>query len=126
MWVGQGVGVTLRRFSRMAASGLAVLCGLLVAPALASAEPMPFGHECKAQNEVRFCPTETLEQRVPTWDKVPLDADVTLPAKGSGPFPTIVMIHGWGGDKTSFEASSPAGKGKTTLHYKKNYYAPHR
>src|ERR1700736_3751469 len=87
-------------------SGLA--CWMFIVPAVASAEPMPFGHACKAQNGVRFCPTETLTQRVHTFDGVPLDADVTLPATGNGPFPTIVMIHGWGGSKTSFEASSPA------------------
>jgi predicted esterase len=53
---------------------------------------------------VRFCPTETLSQRVASFDGVPLDVDVTLPASGTGPFPTIVMLHGWGGSKTSFES----------------------
>src|SRR5437763_4079651 len=99
------------RFARMMASVFAVGLGLLVLPALADAEPAPFGHACKAQNGVRFCPTETLEQRVPTWDGVPLDVDVTLPASGEGPFPTIVMMHGWGGSKTDFESSMPEGNG---------------
>jgi predicted acyl esterase len=66
-------------------------------------EPTPFGHACKAQYGVRFCPTETLAQRVPSWDGVPLDADVTLPATGNGPWPTIVMLHGWGTNKEEFE-----------------------
>lgn len=90
-----------------------------------AAEPAPFGHACKAENGVRFCPTETLAQRVPTFDGVPLDADVTLPATGAGPFPTIVMIHGWGGSKTEFEASTPAGNGNETFDYNNNYYAQH-
>jgi len=93
--------------------------------ATASAEPAPFGHACKAQDGVRFCPTEGLEQRVPTFDGVPLDADVTLPPEGNGPFPTIVMIHGWGGDKTSFESSSPNGDGNETFDYNNVYYAQH-
>jgi len=88
-------------------------------------EPKPFGHACKAQDGVRFCPTETLAQRVPSFDGVPLDADVTLPASGRGPFPAIVMLHGWGGSKTSFEASTPAGNGNETFDYNNVYYAQH-
>ncbi|HEX3511541.1 MAG TPA: CocE/NonD family hydrolase [Solirubrobacteraceae bacterium] len=109
---------------------LRALIGLLVAmlalPALASAaEPAPFGHACTAQDGVRFCPTTSLEGRVASFDGVPLDADVTLPPTGSGPFPTIVMMHGWGGSKTSFEASSPAGDGNETYDYNNVYYAQH-
>src|SRR2546428_239067 len=89
----------------------------------AAAEPKPFGHACKAENGVRFCPTETLEQRVPTFDGIPLDADVTLPPTGEGPFPVIVMMHGWGGSKAGFESSSPAGDGNETFDYNNVYYA---
>jgi pimeloyl-ACP methyl ester carboxylesterase len=117
--------MTLRYCARLFAGLVTVACLLLVAPALAAAEPAPFGHACKAQNGVRFCPTETLAQRVHSFDGVPLDADVTLPAEGTGPFPTIVMIHGWGGSKTSFEASSPAGDGNQTFDYNNVYYAQH-
>ena len=105
------------------------LCGLL-APAGAGArrrsgEPAPFGHACKAQDGVRFCPTEGLSQRVPSFDGVPLDVDVTLPAAGSGPFPVLVMLHGWGGSKTSFEATSAEGNGNETFDYNNVYYAEH-
>jgi hypothetical protein len=95
------------------------------AKAAPAAEPAPFGHACKAQDGVRFCPSETLEQRVPSFDGVPLDADVTLPASGKGPFPTIVMLHGWSGSKTSFESSSPDGDGNETFDYNNVYYAQH-
>ncbi len=108
---------------------LGVLVALLVAPATAAAnpapEPTPLGHSCVAQDGVRFCPTTTLAQRVPSFDGVPLDVDVTLPATGKGPFPTIVMLHGWSGSKTSFEASSPAGDGNETYDYNNVYYAQH-
>ena len=50
---------------------------------------------------------------------------MTLPPEGAGPFPTIVMIHGWGGSKTSFESSSPAGDGNQTFDYNNVYYAQH-
>jgi len=56
---------------------------------------------------------------------MPLDADVTLPAGGNGPFPTIVMLHGWGGNKSAFEAGSAAGDGNETFDYNNVYYAEH-
>jgi predicted acyl esterase len=104
---------------------LAVTVAGLALPALAVAAPAPFGHSCTPQNGVRFCPTTTLAERIPSFDGVPLDVDVTLPPTGNGPFPTIVMLHGWGGDKTSFESSSPTGDGNITYHYNNNYYARH-
>jgi fermentation-respiration switch protein FrsA (DUF1100 family) len=108
-------------------SMLAVVAVALAAPSLASAEgePAPLGHACKAQDGVRFCPTAGLAQRVASFDGVPLDVDVTLPASGAGPFPTIVMLHGWGNDKTSFESSTPAGDGNETYDYNNIYYAQH-
>jgi predicted acyl esterase len=119
--------------ARSRATGVSVALSLLAcciaAPAALAAkpkgEPAPFGHACKAENGVRFCPTETLEQRVPTFDGVPLDADVTLPASGSGPFPVIVMMHGWGGSKTDFESTSPAGDNNETFDYNNVYFAQH-
>ena len=88
---------------------MAMLVATLGLSADAFAAPEPFGHSCQAQNGVRFCPTTSRAERVPTFDGVPLDVDVTLPAQGNGPFPAIVMLHGWGGSKTSFESTSPAG-----------------
>ena len=75
---------------------------MLASPSFASAALAPFGHACKAQDGVRFCPSETLAQRVPSFDGVPLDVDVTLPPNGKGPFPTIVMLHGWEGSEDLF------------------------
>ncbi|MGZ8649979.1 MAG: CocE/NonD family hydrolase, partial [Solirubrobacteraceae bacterium] len=70
----------------------------------AAAAPDPFGHPCSAVSGVRFCPTSLDAQRVKSFDGVPLDVDVTLPATGDGPFPTIVMLHGYGGNKTSLQS----------------------
>jgi predicted acyl esterase len=112
MWIGA-----------IAAAATAVASTALAAPAWA--EPAPFGHACKAQDGVRFCPTETLAQRVPSFDGVPLDVDVTLPATGTGPFPAIVMLHGWGGNKTAFESTAPEGNGNETFDYNNIFYAQH-
>jgi fermentation-respiration switch protein FrsA (DUF1100 family) len=95
---------------------------VLLLPAAAKAAD-PFGHPCTAQNGVRFCPTSTDAQRVPSWDGVPLDVDVTLPPSGDGPFPAIVMMHGWGGNKSSFESATPEGTGGANYRYNNTHFA---
>lgn len=96
----------------------------LAAPAAASASPdAPFGHACTPQNGVRFCPTASDDQRVPSWDGLPMDVDVTLPAGGGAPYPTIIMLHGFPGTKESFEADSPEGKDAHTYHWNNTYFA---
>jgi pimeloyl-ACP methyl ester carboxylesterase len=105
--------------------GLVLGVSLAAAPAAAARTLAPFGHACTAQNGVRFCPTETNSQRVPSFDGVPLDVDATLPATGDGPFPVIVMMHGWGGSKSDFESETPQGNGNTTFDYNNVYYAQH-
>jgi fermentation-respiration switch protein FrsA (DUF1100 family) len=129
-----------RRLRR--ALGLLLLLALVstaaAIPALASGGARrvrtlrPFGHACVEvrSSHVRLCPTTEgaagrTQDGVPTFDGVPLDADVTLPATGHGPFPTIVMIHGWGGSKTAFEAATAAGDGNETWHYNNVYFAQH-
>jgi predicted acyl esterase len=115
--------------SRLAATAVALV--VLAAAASASAAPLaPFGHPCVAENGVRFCPTADSASRVPSFDGIPLDVDVTLPETGKGPFPTIVMLHGFGGNKTNFETTSPggpapdeAGNGSTIYRYNNNFYA---
>lgn len=102
---------------------LAVLfCGAACLPASAAAAPAPFGHACSAQADgVRFCAAGA--QRVSSFDGTPLDVDVTLPPSGNGPFPTIVMLHGYGGDKTDFESTTPQGSGPEAYDYNNDYYA---
>src|SRR5918999_1927977 len=102
---------------------------LLAVPGAAqAAPPNPFGHACVPQNGVLFCPTVSDAQRVPSFDGVPLDVDVTLPPTGDGPFPTIVLLHGYPGDKTSLEAETAEGRqaGGTPpflYHYNNVFYA---
>lgn len=102
----------------------------LVAPSSSALAQAPFGHQCQVQSDgVRFCPTtdggagQTLDG-VPSFDGVPLDVDVTLPPSNSrGPYPTIVMLHGYGGEKTDFESTDPNGDGSVTYHYNNDYFA---
>ena len=113
----------------MMAGALAALA--VAASPAAAAPPKPFGHACTTRSDgTRLCPTtdagagQTVDG-VPSFDGVPLDVDVTLPpasAKGP-PYPTIVMLHGWGGDKTDFESSDPSGDGSNTYDYNNDYFA---
>ncbi|MEO6206269.1 MAG: CocE/NonD family hydrolase [Mycobacteriales bacterium] len=108
--------------------------GLLTLPtAQAASAPKPLGLTCVPQaDKVRFCAGNGTTDRVPSFDGTPLDVDVTLPPSGSGPFPTIVMLHGWGNDKTGFESTDLAGNGYNagagvyaapTYHYNNDFYA---
>jgi pimeloyl-ACP methyl ester carboxylesterase len=75
--------------------------------------PHPFGKlVCAPRHGIRFCPgglAAGADRRIPSFDGVPLDADVALPATGKGPFPLIVMLHGLGGSKSDWEVSSADG-----------------
>jgi pimeloyl-ACP methyl ester carboxylesterase len=92
--------------------GLRVLfCAALLcvpAPTALAAPPAPFGHACQPRDGALYCPTADDAARVPSFDGVPLDVDVWLPATGNGPFPTIAMLHGFGGSKLDFEGPQPA------------------
>jgi predicted acyl esterase len=121
-------------------AALACLIAFAFFPALAVAgpsEPRPFasasstgGLSCTTgadEGNVRFCPGNGSTERIPTWDGVPLDVDVTLPpvADGPGPYPTIVMLHGYGDSKTEFESSTAAGSEPETFDFNNDYYAQH-
>jgi X-Pro dipeptidyl-peptidase-like protein len=104
-------------------------------PSMAAADggPQPFGHTCTVQSDgVRFCPTpnptSTSDERVPSWDAAPMQVDVTLPATGDGPFPTIVMLPGFGGsDGVSWDGSSVGATayGSEGDDYSADWFAQH-
>ena len=74
---------------------LALLALAAATPSAASAAAKPFGSlDCPETEGVRFC-----SGKVDTWDKHVVDTNVTLPATGDGPFPLIILSHGWGGRK---------------------------
>jgi predicted acyl esterase len=55
--------------------------------------------------------------QIPSFDGIGLDTDVSIPLKAKRAQPTIVMLHGWGQDKTFWEATSKAGDGAGSWHW---------
>jgi fermentation-respiration switch protein FrsA (DUF1100 family) len=98
------------------------LAVLLVGPAVARADVKPFGSlNCVPQGGVRFCPGQSSlgnDQRVKSFDGVPLDTDVALPASGDANLPLVVLLHGWGGSKVGFsQMQAWAARGYAVLSY---------
>lgn len=72
--------------------------GVALVPVPANAAEAPLGLEsCQAREGVHQC--SGLAQ---TWDGVPLDATVTLPAEGGRGLPLVVEIHGLGNSKHEY------------------------
>jgi hypothetical protein len=91
---------------------------LLAMPSPADAEVRPFGQlECVPRDGLRYC-EGGVATRVESFDGVPLDANVTLPASGDTGLPLVVQLHGWGGSKEGFAEAQPfAERGYAVLSY---------
>jgi acetyl esterase/lipase len=61
--------------------------------------------------------------KIPSWDGIPLDADLTLPPGPITPRPLIVMLHGYANDKTEWESSSPSSTNPDKDHYNTAWFA---
>jgi predicted acyl esterase len=54
---------------------------------------------------------------IPSFDGIGLDTDLSIPTGATRPRATLVMLHGWSGDKTTWEADSRDGKTTDTWHW---------
>ena len=92
---------------------IAMVAGAITTAALAAAPTpaqasMPLLSSCQARSDsadsfaYRMCTSF-----VPSFDGVPLDVDLTLPATATpaGGYPLLVMMHGWGNSKGDWESS---------------------
>ena len=96
----------------------AACAAALALPAAAGAAVKPFGKlTCVPSEGVRFC-EGSVATRVQTWDGVPLDVNVTLPAKRSKNLPLVIQLHGWSGSKSGLSSSKEwAEDGYAVLNY---------
>ena len=98
-----------------------LLAVLLLLPPSVHAAPVAsvFGGRiaCVETSGVQFCRGDAAH-RVPSWDGVPLDVNLSLPpAASTGPFPLIVELHGWSLSKTDAPAVARATAGYAVLNY---------
>jgi dienelactone hydrolase len=113
----------LRRFL-IAGTSAALAAPLTVAAVQASADSAsPLGLRCAAQSspdgvDYRLCSGE-----VPSFDGTGLDVDLTLPAGATAPYPTIVMMHGWGNNKHEWESTTKDADGGDKYHWNNVWFA---
>jgi hypothetical protein len=80
---------------------LAAALALLLPATVAGAATAPFGLTCTADPEnggVRICEGSTAT-RVLSFDSLPIDVNVVLPATGDSGLPLMTLMHGYGGNK---------------------------
>jgi hypothetical protein len=73
-----------------------MLAGIAGASTAAAAPPLGLG-ACRTVERTYQC-----SGLVPTWDGVPLDATLTLPAAGATRLPLVVLLHGLGNSKEEY------------------------
>ncbi len=64
---------------------------------------------------ISVLPPNLDDKRVVGWDNQPIDADVTVPPQGDGPWPLVVMLHGFAENKLSFETDNPSSQGLNNI-----------
>jgi dienelactone hydrolase len=106
----------IRRRIAVAAGATAVACSL-AAPAGAQAVSA-LGIPCTSQQGILFCQGDSAH-RAPGWDgKVLLDTNVALPAAGGTNLPLVILMHGWGGQKSGIDDMKAwADRGYAVLSY---------
>lgn len=92
----------------LALFGLAVAVACLAGAAPAAAAPAPLGVSCVAAGDGSYqCGSTSPRSTAATWDGTPIDVSVALPdsgAFGPGPYPLVMMFHGYGQSKLAFSS----------------------
>src|SRR2546421_7258123 len=60
---------------------------------------------------------------IPSFDGVGIDTDLSLPLGADHALPTLLMLHGWGGDKTAWEADTIHGASADTNRWNNVWFA---
>lgn len=61
--------------------------------------------------------------KIPSFDGLGLDTDISIPLDATRPAPSLAMLHGWSQDKTFWEADTTAGDGAGTWHWNNVWFA---
>ncbi|HEY7267212.1 MAG TPA: CocE/NonD family hydrolase [Solirubrobacterales bacterium] len=86
-----------------AIAALFCLCGASTA---AADPPSALGITCTQAGDGSYqCGSTSPRSTTETWDGMPIDVNVALPDPGTfgnGPYPLVMLFHGWGQSKLSF------------------------
>lgn len=97
----------MRRLAAVFAFLTVAAAGAFVAPSHAARAPVHCKTVKKETKSFRFCTGLVLSK-----DRtVKLETHVTLPGRGDGPFPLIVLLHGLGGQAKDFDSDTIEGAG---------------
>ena len=102
---------------------LSVLVPLPALVGLASTPAQPLLHAGFTCTQASAPAPIVCRGKVPSWDGVPLDTDLTLPAGKVVPRPLIVMLHGYANQKTEWESSSASNSNPDKDHYNSFWFA---
>jgi predicted acyl esterase len=86
-------------------------------PTLAQLAAHKLGLSCSKVTTSEKVSYEKCSGKIATFDGLGLDTDVSIPLGAKRPRQTVVMLHGWGQDKTYWESSTKAGDGADTWHW---------
>jgi predicted acyl esterase len=108
-----------------------IAAALAAAPASASsgtltARAQALGMSCSQVTPTGGAAFTMCSGEIASFDGIRIDTDVSFPTGATTPLPAILMLHGWGGDKTEWEAASPAGDGADSWHWNNAWFAEHR
>lgn len=97
----------------------------LVSGAVDGSAPCPLGlRPSEHLDPAGGRPSTVCSGFVTSFDGTPLSTDVTIPDGAPGPRPLIVMLNGWGSNKSNFEATGLDGNGSPyTYHWNNAWFA---
>jgi predicted acyl esterase len=124
--ISEGGTSTLRRLPVV----LAVVLITTLLPSLASwavegslaARAEALGLSCAAETSSDGVAYTKCSGELPTFDGIGLDTDLSFPAGASAALPTMLMLHGWGQDKSQWEADAKDPSGDT-YHWNNVWFA---
>ena len=105
------------------ASAVAVSAQAETPPTLAQLAASKLGLSCSNVTTSDNVSYVKCSGKIPSFDGLGLDTDISIPLDAKRPAPTLAMLHGWSQDKTFWEADTTAGDGAGTWHWNNVWFA---
>jgi predicted acyl esterase len=90
-----------------------------------AARAAQLGFQCHPQTSSDGVQFVMCTGQIPSFDGIRLDTDLSFPPAATTARQTIVMLHGWSQDKTTWEANSKAGDSPDRWHWNNVWFVSH-